>query len=747
MRRGTLLVAVLTTLAAGAAAVAGEPDWYYLHPDSLFAPGRQEEPVRLPTNKLFYLEQKYGLCPSQRHTDDPESLNVRMVGKWGGGPSWGVTGRDTLVYLSRGSEVVVINFADTANPEILNYIQAKRLAGRPVLQDSLLYLATSGYIEVFDVSDPTNAPRVGRLSVPVADIDVEDSLVYVIGADSFMVWSFADPGHPYVLGACRDSGYALDVDRGYAYLRDRWGMYILDATDPASPHRIASWGTDVAGVKVRGSHCYAAQGSMGSGSLHVLNVSNPAAPWQEGVLSSLTGEDIYLVDTLLFLPGFDVVNIADSSRPTLVAQTSVGGPKLSVWTDDGLHLGFVAAHYVGLNVLNLTDISSPVLDTELLSMGDAVEASVRNGIACVAAQSGTGLTLLDVADPTDIREVANLDTAGGGPGCRAVVSAESLAYLSWWGLGLPRVRVVDIDPPENAGFVGEPECFNAADAIVLRDSLLYCAEDSRFEVFSVANPRQPVWKGRCDAYETSIDVCVQDTFAYVTVRLQVFSVADPARPYRISETPGRQTLGGFAVRDTFAYIASAYDSLWVFSISNPASPYVLTGVPLGNHHGYDVALRDSYAYAGCLDFRVFDVASRAEPVPAGYHETPYNVRRVTCDSACIYAACYLAGVAVYEMLPVGLEEPDRRVSQPRGSSLSLSPNPVQGSAILSWPEASGPAEVTVRDVVGRVVIEQLMESATGKRQLRLDLSHIRPGVYFLEVDSGRSTASAKLVKQ
>ncbi|OYD16606.1 hypothetical protein CH330_02365, partial [candidate division WOR-3 bacterium JGI_Cruoil_03_51_56] len=114
-------------LVAGlAAALAREPDWYYMDPDSM---------PRLGTNKLFYLEQKAGLTP--RPSDEPESLNVRMVGKWGGGPSWGVTGRDTLVYLSRGSEVVVINFADTADPVVLNHIQARRLAGRPVLADTL----------------------------------------------------------------------------------------------------------------------------------------------------------------------------------------------------------------------------------------------------------------------------------------------------------------------------------------------------------------------------------------------------------------------------------------------------------------------------------------------------------------------------------------------------------------------------------------------------------------------------------
>jgi len=294
---------ILMLWGMGLLALGAQPDWYYAKLDTN---------PRLPTSKLFFLEQKAGLCP--KPTDDGESLNVRLVGKWGGGPSWGVTGKDTLVYLSRGSEVVVINFADTANPRVLNYIQAKRLAGRPVLMDTLLYLVTSGYIEVFNVRDPTNAPRVGRLATPVADIDVEDTLVYSISDDTFRIFDFADPANPQLVGACADSGYALDIDGGYAYLRDRWGMYILDVRDAANPHRVASWGTDIAGVKVRGNHCYVAQGSMGSGNLYVLNVSNPASPWQEGVLSGVTDEDIYLVDTLLFMPGFKVVSIADSSR-------------------------------------------------------------------------------------------------------------------------------------------------------------------------------------------------------------------------------------------------------------------------------------------------------------------------------------------------------------------------------------------------------------------------------------------------
>ncbi len=727
---------IVALWALGSLALAALPDWYYANLDTF---------PRLPTSKLFYLEQKAGLTP--RPKDDGESLNVRLLGKWGGGPSWGVTGKDTLVYLSRGSEVVVINFADTAHPQILNYIQAKRLAGRPVLVDTLLYLVTSGYIEVFNVSNPTNAPRVGRLATPVSDIDVEDTLLYSISADTFRVFSFADPANPRLLGACADSGYALDYDGGYAYLRDRWGMYILDVRDPAHPHRIASWGTDIAGVKVRGNHCYVAQGSMGSGNLYVLNVSNPASPWQEGVLSGTTGEDVYLVDTLLFLPGFDVVNVTDSSRPWLVGHANVGG--LGVWVGSALPRGYVAKDQYGLTVLSLTDIAHPAVDTEMLAMGDGAGISVRNGIACVASQSGTGLTLLDVSDPSNMRELANLDTAGGAPWSGAVVNCESIAYIGWAaGPSKELLRVVDITDPLAPHFVGGDSGFNPIEAMALRDTFIYCAEEYKFEVFNVANPRRPVWRGRCDAYSSALGIDVQGTLAYVAPRLQIFDVADPSNPMRIHEESGNRVNGrGIAVRDTIAYFLSNYDTLWVYGVSNPYIPVIVGWVPSGSHRGFDLVLRDSYAYAGCQDFRVYDVSSAAEPTSIGYYATPYYAMGLDLGSQYVYVACYLAGVEILELLPVGLAEPGERLRCPTGASLSLSPNPVGDYARLSW---SGPEvlkRITVRNAAGRTVLMKTVEPAAERRQERLGLSHIRPGVYFVEVDLGKKTASAKLVKR
>jgi hypothetical protein len=531
-------------------------------------------------------------------------------------------------------------------------------------------------------------------------------------------------------------------------------MYILDVRDPTNPHRVASWGTDIAGVKVRADHCYVAQGSAGSGSLYVLNVANPASPWQEGVLSGITGEDIYLVDALLFMPGFDVVNVADSSRPVLVSQTSVGGYPQGVWADDSVRLGFVAADYAGLHVLTLADVSSPVLDTTLLGVNSSVDIAVSRGTACVASYT-TGVVVLDVSDPATPREVGRYDSAEASR-AQAVVLSDSLLYMGGFLTPPPVPReilhAVDVSDPSRPRKVGLGAGYNPVHAMVLRDSFLYCAEEYQFEVFNVANPRQPVWMGRCNSIDMVLcGLDIEGHFAYEIAGpfgLAIVNIVDPANPYVVSTTTGHSTYAaGVAVRDTFAYVPSAYETLYVHSVADPARPRVLGGAAINDGGGYDVCLRDSYAFLGGVNFHVFDISSPAQPVRTGYYESPYRARKVTCDSNYIYVACYLAGVAVYEILPVGLAEPRRGEPRPECGGLDVIPNPVRSRATLHWTGSRGPESITIRDVAGRVVWTLNQKPAAERRQLSLNLTRFRSGVYFMEVDMGTRTTSAKLVKQ
>jgi len=85
-------------------------------------PAMREEADRgLPPN-MQYCDRLKGepkLGPFDQHLDEPESLNVRLVGKLGRGPAAKVTGRDTLVYLALGSEVAIFNCVNAHNPRIV----------------------------------------------------------------------------------------------------------------------------------------------------------------------------------------------------------------------------------------------------------------------------------------------------------------------------------------------------------------------------------------------------------------------------------------------------------------------------------------------------------------------------------------------------------------------------------------------------------------------------------------------------
>jgi hypothetical protein len=123
---------------------------------------REEAGKGLPPRIQYYnrLKGEPKLVSFFPSLDEPESLNVRLVGKWGRGPAATVTGRDSLVYLGLGSEVAIFNVNTPHNPRIVNEVQCRYVVDRVVLKDTLLYAVLQGGIEVFNVANPQSVTRI-----------------------------------------------------------------------------------------------------------------------------------------------------------------------------------------------------------------------------------------------------------------------------------------------------------------------------------------------------------------------------------------------------------------------------------------------------------------------------------------------------------------------------------------------------------------------------------------------------------
>jgi hypothetical protein len=94
----------------------------------------------------------------------PESTGLVCVGRWPWGPSWGLAGRDTFLFLGSGSGVRILSITDSVHPRMLGQINARGLVSQVVVQDSLLFVACGSWgAQIYSVSDPANPRELGSI--------------------------------------------------------------------------------------------------------------------------------------------------------------------------------------------------------------------------------------------------------------------------------------------------------------------------------------------------------------------------------------------------------------------------------------------------------------------------------------------------------------------------------------------------------------------------------------------------------
>ncbi|MBM3332320.1 T9SS type A sorting domain-containing protein [candidate division WOR-3 bacterium] len=694
-----------------------------------------------------------GLQTAGCATTDSEGL--RVVGRWSFGPSYDVdcrmTPAETLIVLGRGSGVSLLRFSrsDSAEFQLLSDINSAGLISRVRLADTLLLVGTGAGVETYSTSDARSPNLLSTLLTPLNDFAIRESLLYVMGYDdSFKIYSMADPDNPRRLGACRDSGGPVSLAGNTAFVGDRWGLYAIDVSNPANPHRVGSWGTFIISVVARGNICCVTEYDPDSVLFYLLDVTDPAGMYPLSSLRGAGGDALHMDGQYVYTAGgygFQILDISDSLNAEIVGSCPLSVYKDGVWGKAGCDRAFVANEINGLAVMDDGDISHPLIDTTLLGAGSALDLEVR-GSRCYVADEGGGMKLLDVADPTTPHTLGELDTIGGAEGCYSVVATDSFAFMGWF--NTPFFRVADISEPTRPAFVGSCDPFEFAQDIVLRDTLAFCAENYKFEVVNVARPRAPVVVGTCGLPDHTYEMDMKDTLAFVAngiAGLQIVNVARPDFPVIVGSIAFPNPAVGVAVRDSFAYVGANH--LRVVNVARPSAPFIVDSVLL-TVYGRTVAAADTMLYVGtCLgyagDLRAFSIADPASPRLVGFYGTPIGVNRVVYATPYVYAACSDAGIVLVETTATGVLEPEaERWSEP---AMGVEPNPARDFVKVRLSELpAGGISLHLFDVTGREVLDQaIREEVHG---ITLDLTDLRPGLYFVRVETRKGVRENKLVK-
>ena len=701
-----------------------------------------------------------GSSDGRWRTEADSGSGLRLVSKWGRGPAAEVTGKDTLVVLTLGSEVALLSFANVDSPRVLSEIQFPSLTVQSYLEDSLLYTSSNVDLEVWNIADPTQPVKRGQLLGAVGDFWIRDTFLFFIRRDTFHVISIANPANLYELGSCIESGSVTTGSGNTVVVCQSGGFAFVDVSNPANPHEVGSYPCGVAlAATARGNLVCASYDETAypyPTRFITLDISTPSSPRLLAKLNDLGGYDIFLDGPLAFVSGrgpgvenpqpFQILSIADSTAPAFVdsCRTTDRYP-WGVWENSGLNRALVADEYQGLAVVDISNINNAVLDTCVLVAGAAVDVHIDRSY-CYVASWLSGLRILDVTDPQRPTCISELDTMWAGMVCNTATARDSFAYIGW--NPSPTFRSVDVTDPLRPQFVAGCTLGGFPEDAVLRDSFVYVAQGYGFLVINVARPREPVVVGTCDLPGSVHGMCLWDTLAFVSTNpLAIVSIANPAQPETVGSIP--YALGA-AVRDTLAYVGStilAAPAFQVWNVANPASPVPVDSIAVGGLV-YSTVVVDSLAYLGCRDgLCIVNVSDPHHMRIIAWHGLPDIGYRLTYDSPYVYVATMDGGVSIFETSAGGIAETDKPFGHSGG--LRAAPDPARDWVDVTFSSPlTKPCRLALIDVAGRKVASaKLVSGSSQERRTRISLRDFAPGLYFLRADMEGRSGVLKIVKQ
>ena len=236
-----------------------------------------------------------------------------------------------------------------------------------------------------------------------AGIEGTTNVTVTVGGRSVVVPIVVRNFTPSALAAINIPGHANAVDAvgSFAYVAaGSAGLHVVNVSNPAAPVIVATVNTpgNANDVKVAGNFAYVADGS----SLQIVNVTNPLAPTVAGAVALSGAEDVAVGAGLAYVAagssGLLIVNVTTPGAPIVVGSVrtpssahgvDLAGTSMAIVVDDS-----------GLRSINISNPSAPVITGNTSISGSPNDVRVSGNHAYVAAYTG-GLQIVEVSSPSD----------------------------------------------------------------------------------------------------------------------------------------------------------------------------------------------------------------------------------------------------------------------------------------------------------------------------------------------------------
>ncbi len=481
-----------------------------------------------------------------------------------------------------------------------------------------------------------NISFVNQIGGSNSAIAIEGDYAYMGVGPRLMVFDIADPTNPTVMGQTavfRGTVRDITIQNNLAYIVTPYGLYIVDLSNPIAPVQLGFHAYDEyqnRTVSVIENIAYVTSDDQG---LSMIDVSDPTAPTELGVFAD-SSFDIEMNEHLIYLAGegLRILDISKPGQPEEINfyQTSERSYRIIIEGDSAYVKAFDA-----VLVLDISDPMNPVEVSNFRVDKAIFDFAVNDGLVYIV-EGGRKLHILDSTSPSELRKISTYDLPHQTRSLavkKSSVSSGVYAYLGWGGLG-----ILDVSQPTNLKEVGRLDMMGDARGVstIQPDSMaqkgtnfLLVGCKTGVCTVDISDLTDPFLTGfyNLSPYDTH-DVKVVEDLAFVQIEpfavaeertsLIILDVSDPTAPRQISAYPYP---GPLEVIDQKAYIAAGEHGLHILDISTPSNPQRLGLYQPGNWM-WDIAVSGQTAYVTGGGLLIINISDPTDPKLAGSHPAP-----------------------------------------------------------------------------------------------------------------------------
>ena len=690
-------------------------------------------------------------------------------------------GPDVALFQDGGS-LVTVSFAGEEPVELDRVVLGAQPSDATVEGDLVFVaLRKDRGLLILDVSDPSAIDEVGRLEGrDLLSMAVAGDYAYAgRGTSGIVVYDVSDPSAPVEVSTQASAGSSngsFVSDSTLYVAAGTSGLRTFDLADPAAPAPLGSFGTgDVFAtwVTVRDSVVWL----TGGFGLIAVDATDPAAPAEIGRFDT-GGETTYEVSFIgdtAFLPGLDGLRTLDVSDPAAITQLALvpASQALSTDAEAGTNTAYYAERFAGLFAFDVTDPANPAEQGAVRTAGFAHKMAFDGDLLYVTDLAG-GLRIIDTSGDV-AEEISRIDVP---PNTQFVDIEGTYAYVAdadFGGTGLTIIDVSDPTSPTTVGGYGSANQAFGLDVVTEGDAVtVYLANGfSGLVVLDASDPANVTELGSFPIGSNAVDVEVRDDVAYLVSfggGMLTLDVSDPANIAQLDAEPTFGFLNAIDLNQVaetptpYAYVADGQFGLRVVDIGDPADISSVDTSPTASQ-ARDVAatfqfelddytpvlyVADDFFGLREVRFNRFGMdATESASFESGDRGIGVAENRsgIGDDDALVALAAGEAGVYLFELPPNVTVSTEDGTTAESFALQGAFPNPVRDATTVRFtlPHAAD-ATLAVYDVIGRRVATLVDGAlAAGDHEATFRTAGLPSGVYVARLAAGPHRATTRLV--